>query len=321
MVKINCKKWFLYSTVILLLLFGSARLYYRLTDDFRQSNITEEYAYRPEWDVAPLSSEASSRLQTILKQPFFYIGKGAQSYVFGSENGEYVIKFFKFKHLRPTPFLHLLPSWSPSEPYRLRQAARKKRKFESVFSGYHLAYSVHRNESGLIFIHLNRTRGEFPIVTVYDKIGRSHQIPLDDVAFIVQRKGETLRTVLQKLLNENSIDIAKLKLNQIFNLYASEYRKGIYDHDHGVMQNAGFIGDEPIHLDVGKFKKEEKMLSKPYYSDDLGLVGAKIGYWLSKNQPKHYPVLAAHIESTIEAIILEPYHLEAAIRDIGKAKH
>lgn len=311
-------RFLLYIGLLALLLFGSARLYYGLTDDFRIANITEELSYRPEWKIEASSLADQSHLQKILNQPFFYIGKGAQSYVFGSEDGKYVLKFFKFKHLRPSPYLEWLPSWTPLESYRLRQAARKERKFESVFSGYHLAYTVHKEESGLIFVHLNKTQQLFPRVTVIDKIGLSHSIALDDVAFIVQYRGETLRTVIQRLLEEGNIDQTKQRLDQIFDLYVSEYQKGIYDHDHGVMQNAGFTGHRPIHLDVGKLKSEEKMRSKPYYSDDLSLVGAKIGYWIKHHQPTYYPMLAQHIEAKVGGIILEPYNLETSFQKIGK---
>lgn len=314
------KRIFLYFILTALVLFGAARLYYKLTDDFRLANISEDFAYRPELAIAVSTSEEQNTLQTLLKQPFTYIGKGAQSYVFGSEDGRYVLKFFKFKHLRPSPFLEWLPSWTPLESYRVGQAARKERKFEGVFNGYHLAYTTHKEGSGLLFVHLNKTKGQFPVATVYDKIGRSHSIALDDVAFIVQNKGETLRTVIQKLLAEGNVEQAKHRLDQIFDLYASEYQKGIYDHDHGVMQNSGFTGDRPIHLDVGKLKKEEKMRSKTYSSDDLALVGAKIGYWIKQNQPLYYPALSSHIEKKIQEITLEPYHIETAIQNIGKAQ-
>ena len=33
----------------------------------------------------------------------------------------------------------------------------KQKKLDGVFAGYRLAYEVHRVESGLLFIHLNKT--------------------------------------------------------------------------------------------------------------------------------------------------------------------
>ena len=87
--------------VVLFCLFGIARLYYRLTDDFRLANITYELPFKPSWKVPSLTKEEYSRLAQITNQKFTYIGKGAQCYAFASEDGEYVLKFFKFKHLKP----------------------------------------------------------------------------------------------------------------------------------------------------------------------------------------------------------------------------
>lgn len=296
------KRWLLYTLLASATVFGSARLYYRLTDDFRLANIQEDLSYRSEWEVDPLSAEQKQQIQKILSQPFYYIGKGAQSYAFSSEDNQYVLKFFKFKHLRPTPILSWLPSWSPTESYRLRQASRKERKLEGVFSGYHLAYHVHREESGLIFIHLNKTQGLYNHVTLIDKIGRKHVIDLDSVVFLIQRKGETLRTVFNRLLDNGDLEGAKKKISQIFALYLSEYQKGIFDHDHGVMHNAGYIGDQPIHLDVGKLKNNPNMRSHEVYSADIALVANRMAQWFKENRPNEYASIASYIDNQISEI-------------------
>lgn len=300
----------LYSLLCALTVFGGARLYYRLTDDFRLGNIKEEINYRPEWEIPLPSEEESQAIGLILKQPFTYIGKGAQSYAFGSADGQYVLKFFKFKHLRPSPFLSWLPSWEPIESYRKKQAARKERKFEGVFSGYHLAYSTHKADSGLIFLHLNKTNDQFPNVILIDKMGLRHNVDLDDVVFLIQRRAETLRTVFNKLLDDGKLDLAKQRIDQIFDLYLSEYQKGIYDHDHGVMHNAGFAGDQPIHLDVGKLKKDDQMRQPEVYSKDIVLVANRMGSWLKQNRPNEYEALAKHIEAKVSSITGQPFKLD-----------
>ena len=285
-----------------LILFGAARLYYRLTDDFRLGNITHEFPPRSEWAVADPTKQQQTIIDSILKQKFYYIGKGAQSYAFGSEDGQYVLKFFKFKHLRPSPLLDWLPPLPAINAYREKQSARKERKFEGVFSGYHLAYERHKDESGLIFIHLNPSQNLFPTVTLVDKIGRKHHIDLDHVVFILQYKAETMRTVLHTLLEQGQLDLAKERISQIFALYLSEYQKGIYDHDHGIMHNAGFVGDRPIHLDVGKLKQDDNMRLKDHYAEDIQLVAARMSRWLQENEPKYYPELKQHIDAIIQEI-------------------
>jgi hypothetical protein len=269
-----------------LLVFGLARVYYRVTDDFRISNMTYEIAHNHDWEIPEFTSTEHENLKQILDQKYYYLGKGAQSYVFTSEDSQYVIKFFKFKHLKPSIFLNVLPPISPFANYVKKETIRKDRKLKSVFNGYRLAYEIHKYDAGLIFIHLNKTVNLInKSVTVVDKIGRSHLIDLDENVFLLQRKGETLRTVMTDLLTKNDLTLAKLRIRQIFDLYVTEYKKGAYDHDHGVMHNTGFVGSEPIHLDVGKFSREENMKKATVYKSDLDIIYRKIDLWLKNNFP------------------------------------
>ena len=291
-------KWTLLITVIL---FISARIYYALTDDFRLSNITQEMPYEAAWNIPSPASEDEKQITTILDQPFFYLGKGAQSYAFASEDGKYVIKFFKFKHLRPFWFVDMLPPISFMKTYKEKQTERKKRKLFGVFLSYKLAYDTDKDESGLIFIQLNTKENIERSVTVVDKIGIKRTIDLSTVPFILQNKGETLKTVLSGLLKKGDIATAKERIDQIIDLYISEYRKGIYDHDHGVMQNTGFVGSKPIHLDVGKLMREEQMRDPSFAKQDLSLVASKINEWVAK----HYPQYAKEIAESIDVKITQ----------------
>lgn len=303
------KKKIIALILIALTLFALARLYYRLTDDFRHGNITHDHAARPEWETPPLSDEEKRRLATILNQPYHYIDKGAQSYAFGSADGKYVLKFFKFKHLRPSLFQSWLPPFPFIAEYRDRQAARKKRKFEGVFAGYHLANQVHKKESGLIYIHLNPTKNLFSSVTVFDKIGRKHFIQLDEVVFILQKRAQTMRAVISEALSQGNLDLAKKRINQILDLYLSEYKKGIFDHDHGIMHNAGFAGKHPIHLDVGKLKSDANMRLQSNYAQDLALVARRMDRWLKENSGENYQPLKQHIEQKVSEITEQPFVL------------
>ncbi len=257
------RKLFIYLLIPTFVLLGIGRLYYYLTDDFRISNISNDYISKKEWEVPALTTIDQSKLDEILQQRFSYIGKGVQSYAFSSEDGKYVIKFFKFKHLRPSPLLSWLPAWTPFNNYRDKKMEKIEKKMAGVFEGYHLAYMKHKSECGLVFLHLNPTKGLYPSLAVTDKLGRTQLIELDTVPFVVQVKAKTMRTVLHELLENNEIELAKLRITEIFDLYLSEYLKGIYDHDHGIMHNAGFAGAMPIHLDVGKLKAKRPCVNLP----------------------------------------------------------
>jgi hypothetical protein len=287
-------KWILIPLVFCLL-FGAARLYYHLTDDFRLGNMTYELDFKAPWTTPVLSAEEQKDLNTLFGQKYYYIGKGAQCYAFGSADDKYVLKFFKFKHLKPNFLVYFLPPFSPFKEYKEISVQRKRNKLISVFEGYDLAFRVNRKESELIYLHLVPTDALFQTVTVVDKLGLEHSIPLDDVVFLFQKKGETLRTRMTRLLHNGEQEGAKDSLSKILGMYMQEYQKGVYDRDHGVMHNTGFVGEHPFHLDVGKFTEDERMKQKGYYKKDLEHITWKIDLWIKRTFPDDYAALSEHL--------------------------
>lgn len=299
----NVLKWVVLTALIA---FIAARGYFALTDDFRLANITHPMPYEKTWEVSSLSSAEEQHLNDLLQQPFTYIGKGAQSYVFESQDGKYVLKFFKFKHLRPSIFLDSLPSIGYLKTYKEKQAARKQRKLFGVFNAYKLAYDVDKKESGLVFIQLNVEGNPQRSVTIIDKIGIQRTIDLQHYPFILQEKGETLRVVIDRLLKNGDVEMAKKRLNQILDMYAQEYQKGIYDHDHGVMQNTGFIDDRPIHLDVGKLTRKEEMRQTHYAKQDAQLVIDKMKAWVKRHYPQYDESISQNLDDHLEKLFQPP---------------
>jgi len=286
----------LYLLFSILFVFLIIRIYNTLTDDFRLSHITYEMPYQQEWQLGHLSAGEEQKLEEILSQPFTYLGKGAQSYVFESSDGLYVLKFFKFKHLRPSWFIEALPPLGFIKTYQSKQAVRRERKLWGVFRAYKLAYDVNKQESGLVFIQLNIRENPMRYVTIIDKIGFKRILNLADYAFIIQKKGQTLQAVLDRLLSQGESSEASKRIGEILEMYAEEYGKGVYDHDHNVMRNTGFLGESPIHLDVGKLAKDESMRQSERAWQDALLVAAHIKRWIHR----HYPQDEKYLETFID---------------------
>lgn len=305
-------KIILLAVLLTILIGGVIRLYFRMTNDFRLGTITHDIPYRKEWDPPPLSVEKRLELDSILSQTFNYMGKGVQSYVFVSNDGKHVLKFFKYRHLTPNRLLYLLPPFPPFQEYKNHRIQQKNQALANLFEGYRLAYAEHKNESGLVYIHLNLTHNIYPTITVYDKIGLKWRIPLDDVVFIIQERAQTLRTVLHNALKTGDTHLAEKKINCIFDLYLTEYNKGIYDKDHGVLHNTGFVGDKPIHLDVGELTSDEKIRNPEIWRHDLEKIAWKMAVWLKKEHASYYPLLSKSIETTLTALMDQPF--EFALR-------
>jgi len=293
-------------------LFILGRVYYRVTDDFRMGNMTYEVPNRAEWEPTPLTPEELSHVKQILNQPYHYLGKGAQSYAFLSADDDYVLKFFKFKHLRQAGWVSLVPSIPPFDKWKEADLQKKEAKLASVFAGYMMSYNLHKQESGIVYLHFNKTVGVLGTVKVHDKIGIEHTIDLDQVMFILQRKVKPMRGVIVGLLNKGETAQAIAMINKTFDLYMSEYKKGIYDRDHGVMHNTGYItlnnGNViAVHLDVGKMTHEPKMQQVAYFAPDLEKVGRKIDAWLAMNYPKYYPEISKAMEERLSHEFGKPF--------------
>ncbi|CRX37728.1 hypothetical protein [Estrella lausannensis] len=298
----SVRKRLIFSLVLLALIAGSIKTFLRVTDDFRLSSITHEMPHKKEWEIS-LNDSQKKELETIFNQRFTYLGKGAQAYAFVSQDGKYVLKFFKFKHLRPNFLLLSVPAIGPLAEWKRERILRKEEKLNSVFGAYRLAWRVHRQEAGLLFIHLNRTDDLKKAVEIEDKIGLKWTVNLDDVTFVVQRRVETSRKIIYGLLKEGRVAEAKDKIHKIFDLYVAEYQKGLFDHDHGVMHNTGFVGEEPIHLDVGKLYEEPSMKIRENALLDIAKIGWKIDQAIKAN----YPQFADEIRKDIEAYISNAY--------------
>lgn len=269
-------------------IFAIARVYFLLTDDFRMGNVVFNLPHHIEWETQ-LTEEKEAQVKDILSQEFYYLAKGAQSYAFSSEDGRYVLKIFKFKHMKPSFFVKMLPSLTMFEHYKTSHLKRKKVLLDRLFSGYLLAFERHREETGIVHIQLNKTeKFEQPIV-LHDKMGFRHTVQPERLYFVIQEKAVQTEQVLRHALDAGNVALAKKRMHQIFELYHSEYAKGLSDSDIGVMRNTGFVGEKPIHFDVGELTLERGIERAEVQLEDFEKIAAEFDAWFKTNYPKEYP--------------------------------
>lgn len=310
------------TLLVLTVLAGATRVYFRATDDFRLGNITHPMPFQAAWEIPPLSPTERKQIEAILDQKFSYIGKGAQAYAFGSEDGKYVLKFFKFKHLRPNSYSSWLPSFIPAfKAYKENLAIRKNRKLYGVFEGYRLAYGVHKEGSGILFLQLNPAQNLNRTATLIDKIGFNRRVDLNTVPFILQEKARTTRAEVITALSNGNVGRVTRLIGQIFELYLEEYRKGVYDKDHGVMHNTGFVGDRPIHLDIGKLTKEESLSDPEFWERDLEIIAWKFATWTRETYPEQASAVERGMEEKLSKIFKRPFAFATSTPPLRKRRH
>lgn len=239
--------------------------------------------------VEVLSPEQIQEYQQILNQSFHYLGQGNQCYVFESADEQYVLKFFKLKRAQGGNCNH-------TEDWANKKNARN-------FHGYRLAYEKDKENSALLYSHLMPTNFLKLTIPVKDRFGWTHKINLDEVVFVLQRKGETSKKVISRLLNERNTKAVKECFRAMLDMYAAMYRQGIYDRDHNIMINTGFIGKQPFRIDLGKLRADEKMKNPDHFKKDLEKVALKrIDRWLKNYHPQYRDEICADLEKKIQEI-------------------
>lgn len=154
--------------------------------------------------------------------------QGGQSFVFISEDGSHVLKFFKDQ---PRP-------WIPLAGYN----AQKNKKLHRTLTGYSLIYERCPELSGITCLH---TQSSAPIpATLIDRLGIAHTIDLSSYLFALQEKAEELRPTAE-LFTE-----AKNLIQTLSNSH-------LKDHDPRLHLNLGRLNGKLIVIDPGKIGHSE----------------------------------------------------------------
>ncbi|KIC71371.1 hypothetical protein [Candidatus Protochlamydia amoebophila] len=304
--EMRLKVFFIRLSLIFLMVmavYGLGRGYFYLTGGFTLANITSNFPFNPQWEVKSFPAEEQIQFLPIFDQPYHYLGKGCQSYVFLSEDGRYVIKFFKYQRFRLQPWLLYAPPLPAIIQYRKEKEKKKWDKLDGFVKSWKVAFENLKQETGLIFVHLNKTENLQKQLVIYDKIGRRHQIDLDQMEFCVQCRATMLCDKLLEFKSQKQDQQAKLLIVNLLKLILSEYHRGLADNDHALMQNTGVVNEMPIHIDVGQFVKNEVIKDPTVYHQELFTKTYKFKIWLNEN----YPELASFLEAQLKEIIGPAY--------------
>ena len=258
-----------------LLVWGVERLCYRATDGFALVNV-----YAPSGDNSQWKRLDSPDLE-LLNQTYHYLDCGSQSYVFVSDDGKTILKLFKFQHMRTPPLLDFLPS--KGKPGLKR--AKKREVLEKIFTSYSITYDFLREETGLLYLHLAKTDHLKQKLTIIDKIGRHHTLDLDDVEFILQKRGTLAYDAITSWMEEGAREKAEEGIRNLLNLAANRCHAGIFDKDPDFSTNFGFINETPFQIDFGRLSLLEEEKNPKIYGPEMIRITRDFEGWIEKNHP------------------------------------
>jgi hypothetical protein len=259
------------------------------TDGFSVALIHSGLTFNPAWETPPASCE----LDPIFSQKFHYLGCGGQSFAFVSDDGLYVIKFFKFRLFRqPYHFFLTRPQRGAFEVSRLRKLHRTLFKLRRDFTSYKVAYEDLQHESGLIYLHLNKEFNIKRTVHIVDKIGIEHAIDLDGIEFALQKKADPILPRIAEQMAKRDLDAARESISAILETLVHRCQKGVFDEDPRLYNNLGFIGGKAIFIDIGRFVRDPSRKDPAIYLADLKRITDKsLRGWLQSNYPELVSVL------------------------------
>ncbi len=204
-------------------------------------------------------------LSELANQNFRYLGHGGQAVAFASDDGLYVLKFFLTKALHgekrfpiPKP-THLIPSHRKAR--REKRAQTRMNSLLFAMRNYAVAYEKIKDKTGILYLHLVPSNGALPQVTLVDQSGNTHLVDLNRASFVFQKKATLVKEKLASLPDESKQEI----LSSLHQFFAERAKSGFIDVERSFMieANYGFLGNDPIQLDVGNIEYLEELKAAP----------------------------------------------------------
>lgn len=259
-------------------------------DGFSVANISSSFANSPAWEI-PATAEKLNEVNQILSQPFHYIGHGFQFYAFESEDGIYVLKFMRHQRLRSPMLYDWLPNLPLIRDLKERKAEARQKRVDYLFRSLIVAYEDVPKETGMVYLHLNKSSNTHPKVVIFDKLQDHYEMSVDATEFVIQYKATLVKSTIKTLMQSGQVKDAKARIDQIFALLRDCAKKGVSDTDGALIHknNLGFLKDRAIYIDTGKLTRKESMKNKERFEQDLRRL-RPLYKWLAA----HYPPLAAH---------------------------
>jgi hypothetical protein len=258
---------------------------------FSLAKIASSLPFDPRYATPPPTAEQKLQLQEIFSQRFDYLGGGAESFCFVSEDGHYVIKFFKMAYFLPKPWIQMFPFYLFKTNLLSHYWERRSSRLPRTFAAHRCAYEELQEQTGVIFAHLNKTNSWQHAIRVRDEDGKEFLVPLDTTEFVLQKRAVPAFQYIKACLQKTGEAGAERALTALFEMIAYRLREGWIDLDKGISTNYGFIDGKPVQIDLGHLEHDPKYATKEVYCAEILRVHSRLAKWARTQNP----ALVAHV--------------------------
>lgn len=265
-----------------ILLYFLPDLYRKATDGFSIARITSQFPEGITWEDSTLCT--TNTLNDALDQPYCYLGSGGQCFAFVSQDNLYVIKFFKTHFVKLGSLTFQTLPFFP-EASRKRKIEKALFKLRRDFNSYIIASGDLKEETGVLYLHLNKTTDLNKKLCITDKLGIKRTLELDRFEFAIQRRAELAYPYIDSLIQKKELDKAKAAIRSLIDLSLARCKKGIFDEDAKIDRNFGFLDGKPIFIDIGRFVKDPSRQRSAVHQKDLRDIVYQLRLWIQSNHP------------------------------------
>ena len=282
----------LFVCSICLLIWGANQLYQKKTRFGLLAKFSAPtFVPSEEWELPALGEEDQEKIHLILSQKFTFLARGSQAFAFISEDKQYVLKLFKQHKWHPKHLFGYIPfSWNP---YYQDYLQRQKKQM-AVLNSCKTALMHVKEDTGVLYAHLNPTPLAIPKMTLIDKRGKSWTIDLSKSCFLLQKKADLFYPHIQFLMDNKEVERAKYAITSTLNLLKRFIDMGVFENNVILRKNFGFIDNEAIQFDIGKFKFDA---SRKTDRSEIRYFTKSFRRWIGIN----YPELNLHFDEELNA--------------------
>jgi hypothetical protein len=252
------------------------------TKGFRLQEILSDIPNNPAWEVASLSAEQQKLVHKKLDQNFRYLGSGDQSHAFLGEDQKTVLKFFRHNDLSLMKIVNRLPGSADIWLWCLI----KKYDPRPVFESCKLAYQDLQDQTGIYYLHLNKTKDQFKQVVLIDNSGVTHTVDLDKTEFIVQDYCELAISRIDAQMKSGDFKGAQAAVESLFSAIEEWSKRGMHIDNPALKRNIGFSGGKVIMLDVGSLRKDSSARTPEQIKREVKHIIRALGRWIYKHHPE-----------------------------------
>lgn len=238
-------------------------------------------------EVPLLEQTDATSSEISIPSTFRYLARGKQMFAF--ENGDLVLKFFNSTELK-----------IPWYPLKQKSQIRWGEKIRIYPESYPLALQHLKEETGLLVVHLGRSDRIFPTVELTDKAGRRFSVDLNQVPFVLQKKGKS--SFYRALQTTHSNEELQQLIDSYLAFHTHRIAHCIADYDRDIKRNYCWDGTEIQYIDPARFFFEPRLKEEKRAQLEWWKATHRLRKWLVQHAPSQVDAFDQKVASHAASI-------------------